>query len=193
MLFGKRFWAGIEDGSVTVAFRRWRRVHVVAGRPYRTAGGIIDVVSVAVVDSASITDADAGRAGYADAAALRADLRGPDELPVYRIDFRRSGRPDPRAELAADGALDEAEVAEIDRRLDRLDRASRHGPWTRTTMRLIAARPATRAADLAAELGRERVPFKIDVRKLKNLGLTESLEIGYRLSARGRAYLDRPT
>lgn len=44
-------------------------------------------------------------------------------------------------------------------------------------------------AGAAAELGRERLPSKADVRKLKMLGLTESLEIGYRLSARGRAYL----
>jgi ribosomal protein S19E (S16A) len=29
------------------------------------------------------------------------------------------------------------------------------------------------------------------VRKLKELGLTESLEVGYRLSPRGRALLDR--
>ncbi len=43
----------------------------------------------------------------------------------------------------------------------------------------------------AGELGRERLPFKADVRKLKRLGLTESLDVGYRLSPRGRAYLDR--
>jgi hypothetical protein len=53
----------------------------------------------------------------------------------------------------------------------------------------IAARPATRAPDLAASLGRETAPFKADVRKLKELGLTESLLVGYRLSPRGRAYL----
>jgi hypothetical protein len=33
------------------------------------------------------------------------------------------------------------------------------------------------------------VLFKADVRKLKELGLTESLEVGYRLSPRGRAVL----
>lgn len=49
---------------------------------------------------------------------------------------------------------------------------------------------AVRAGDPAADLGRERLEFKADVRKLKRLGLTESLEIGYRLSTRGRAYLD---
>jgi len=45
--------------------------------------------------------------------------------------------------------------------------------------------------DLAAAAGRERRLFKTDVRKLKKLGLTESLEVGYRLSPRGRALLTR--
>ncbi|MEJ7721115.1 MAG: hypothetical protein WKF58_12005 [Ilumatobacteraceae bacterium] len=35
----------------------------------------------------------------------------------------------------------------------------------------------------------ETAPFKLDVRKLKNLGLTHSLAVGYELSPRGRAYL----
>ena len=56
---------------------------------------------------------------------------------------------------------------------------------------VIAARPATRAPDLAASFGRDTAPFKIDVRKLKNLGLTLSLPVGYRLSPRGEAYRNR--
>ena len=32
--------------------------------------------------------------------------------------------------------------------------------------------------------------FKVNVRKLKGLGLAESLEVGYRLSPRGRALLE---
>jgi hypothetical protein len=67
--------------------------------------------------------------------------------------------------------------------------AARDGPWTLATLRLIGGRPGVRAADLAAAMGRERQPFKADVRKLKELGLTESLEVGYRLSPRGRALL----
>ncbi|HEU4543497.1 MAG TPA: hypothetical protein VFR23_20360 [Jiangellaceae bacterium] len=189
MRFEKRFWAGIADGSITLTFRRWNRPRVIAGRSYRTAGQIVDVRAVGEVDEASITDADAVAAGYADAAALRADLRGDATRPLYRIEFRCSERPDPRAELAADDDLDETAVAEIERRLDRLDRASRHGLWTRQTLQLIAEHPARRAGDLAEIVGRERAPFKLDVRKLKNLGLTESLEVGYRLSPRGRAYL----
>jgi ribosomal protein S19E (S16A) len=44
---------------------------------------------------------------------------------------------------------------------------------------------------VAPDPGRERHPFKTDVRKLKELGLTESLEVGYRLSPRGQALLER--
>jgi hypothetical protein len=94
--------------------------------------------------------------------------------------------------LAAGEQLGAEQRAELDRRLARLDAASTHGPWTGATLDVIAAKPGVRAADLAAALGRERDPFKADVRKLKNLGLTLSLEVGYRLSARGAAYWRAP-
>jgi hypothetical protein len=189
VLFEARFRDGVQDGSVTVTFRRWKRPQVVTGHRYRTAVGILAVDSVEVVDAAEITDADAGRSGYPSAAAVVADLRGADGLPVYRVGFHAVEGPDPRDELAANPALSDADVADLDRRLTRLDRASSHGPWTRETLAIIAERPAVRAGDLAAALGRERDPFKVDVRKLKNLGLTLSLEVGYRLSPRGAAYL----
>ena len=70
----------------------------------------------------------------------------------------------------------------------RLDRAA-PTPWTDATLRVIAAHPGVVSTVLAAELGMERAPFKLNVRKLKALGLTESLEVGYRLSPRGAAYL----
>ena len=77
------------------------------------------------------------------------------------------------------------------RRLERLDRASRNGPWTRSALAIIDRRPGVRAAELAHELGRETPAFKRDVRKLKELGLTESLPTGYRLSPRARALMRR--
>lgn len=190
MLFQKRFWAGIADGTVTLAFRRWARQQVLPGRPYRTPAGRIEVVAVTVVDPAAIGDDDARAAGHADAASLLADLPGDPANPIYRIEFRPATDADPRAELAAGGDLDPAEVAEITRRLERLDRASSHGAWTRETLRLIEQHPERRAGDLADLAGRERAPFKLDVRKLKNLGLTQSFPVGYRISPRGRAYLD---
>jgi predicted DNA-binding transcriptional regulator YafY len=70
-----------------------------------------------------------------------------------------------------------------------MDRRAFNGAWTRETLRAIRVGPGVRAADLARELGRPRDEFKRDVRKLKNLGLTISLEIGYRLTSRGEALL----
>jgi hypothetical protein len=143
---------------------------------------------VEVVEPSSITDREAAAAGYPDTAALVSDLRGTPDLPLYRIRFHVVDGADPRDELAATADLGPDEVADIAARLARLDKASRHGPWTAATLELIATQPGVRAADLAASVGRETAPFKLDVRKLKGLGLTLSLEVGYRLSPRGEAY-----
>lgn len=189
MLFERRFAKGIADGTQTVTFRRWKRPQAVAGNTYRTAVGRLVVESVAVVGTDTIDDADARRAGYESAAALLADLRGEPGLPVYRVQFHLAEGTDPRDDLASRDHLDPAEVASIRSRLERLDRASASGPWTATTLCLVRENPALRAADLAPRLGMDLLPFKLNVRKLKNLGLTVSLETGYRLSPRGEAYL----
>ncbi|HET6685467.1 MAG TPA: hypothetical protein VFH02_02960 [Jiangellaceae bacterium] len=189
MLFPKRFWPGIADGSVTLTFRRWRRQQVLAGRRYRTPAGIVEVPSVTIASPDEIRDDEARRAGHRDAASVVAELPDRPDSYLFRIEFHAVTEPDPRAALAASADLDEGAIAEITRRLDRLDGASSHGPWTRETLALIRDQPAIRAADLAGLLGRDRASFKIDVRKLKNLGLTESLDVGYRLSLRGRAYV----
>ena len=183
MLFPNRMHAGLRDGSITVTFRHWTRPQAKVGGRYRTGGGDLVVESIEPVQSGAITDDDARRAGAPDAAALRREMRWGDDVAVLRIAFHREAPTVP-----APPSLDDDE---IDRRLDRLDAASPNGAWTRATLDLIARRPAVRAGDLAEQLGRERLPFKADVRKLKRLGLTESLDVGYRLSKRGRAYLDR--
>jgi len=189
MLMPVRFRDGVARGEITLTFRRWKRCQVVAGHRYRTAAGRIEVDKVDVVDAAKISNADARRAGFASRAELLAALRGTDDLPTYRIRFHAVAGPDERDTLAASAGLAAGDIDEITRRLDRLDRASAHGEWTRAVLDAIDRRPAVRAADLAKEFGRETQPFKLDVRKLKNLGLTISLERGYRLSPRGEAYL----
>ena len=189
MLIEKRLHEGIRDGSVTVMFRRWKRRQVTAGNTYRTAAGRIVVDEVTEVAPSRIRSADARAAGYPSVAAAVADLRGTPGDPVFLLRLRPAEDDDPRAALAAAAELSTEDVTAIAERLARLDRASSHGPWTRDTLAIIERRPAVRAGDLAAELGREVLPFKVDVRKLKNLGLTLSLEVGYRLSPRGEAFL----
>lgn len=189
MLFVKAHWAGIAEGSLTVAFRRWRTARVVIGRPYRTGGGRVEVTSIDVVDPSRISQADVARSGHESADEIRAALRGEEDWPVFRIAFRLLDEPDPRIVLAHDGDLSPDDVTDIDRRLTRLDAASRHGAWTTKTLQLIRDHPHVRAPDLAAMAGRETRSFKLDVRKLKNLGLTLSFNPGYSLSPRGEAYL----
>jgi hypothetical protein len=191
VLFSARFREPVARGDVTQTFRRWKRRQVRAGGRYRTNAGYLEVDHVEQVDPATISDAAARAAGFRDAATLRTDLRGDPEAPVFRVVFHPVAERDPRDVLSSSDVLTDDDRAEIGRRLDRLDRTSSHGPWTRAALRTIRDRPGVRAGDLAAAFGRETQPFKLDVRKLKNLGLTLSLEVGYRLSPRGQAYLER--
>jgi hypothetical protein len=209
MLLPVKVADAIREGTASLAFRRWAKPEVRVGSTFLTAAGLIRVEEVAEVDAATITDEDAALAGWPSADRLRAKF--PDEPPAsappspdasaaptaaaprttYRIRLSWAGE-DPRHELRQRPLADE-DVAALDTKLERLDRASSHGPWTIATLELIARKPRVRAPDLAAEQGRERDPFKIDVRKLKNLGLTISHEVGYELSPRGVEYLARTT
>ncbi|EHN08979.1 hypothetical protein PAI11_41960 [Patulibacter medicamentivorans] len=188
MLLQRAILDAIVRGEVSVQFRRWTRPSVKVGTVLRTAVGELEVESLRTVALERITKADARRAGT-----TVEDLQGwlsRREGTVYRIGLRYL-QPDRRVALREDDALDDAAVRELAARLDGIDARSKRGPWTREVLRLIEARPAELAAELAASLGREKLPFKADVRRLKELGLTESLEIGYRLSPRGRAFLER--
>jgi hypothetical protein len=182
MLFPNRMHGGLRDGTITLTFRKWTRLQAKVGGRYRTGGGDLVVETIDRVVGRDVPDADAICAGFADAATMRREFKWDDDDLVYRIAFHREDPTPPAPPPSLDNAAMTA-------RLDRLDRASPVGPWTRATLAVIADRPAVRAGDLADALGRERLPFKADVRKLKRLGLTESLETGYRLSARGTQYL----
>lgn len=188
MLFKRHILDAIGKGEVTLAFRRWTRPTVKQDGTLRTAIGVLAIEAVDPVEPEKIRPAEAKRAGYASLEQLRADFDARKGGEVYRIRFRLEGT-DPRIALRRKRRLTRAEGEEIEARLARMDKASRHGPWTRKYLALIERHPATRAAELAAKAGRETQAFKAEVRRLKELGLTESLETGYRLSPLGQAFL----
>ena len=188
MLIKRAVLDGIVGGRIDLAFRRWRKPTVKPGGTLRTVVGELAVVRVDAISERQVSAADARRAGYASRAELLRELASHREGRLYRIELKLAG-PDPRVGLRARADLDGAELAELVARLARFDAASTHGPWTMETLELIEGKPATLAADIAASIGRTKAPFKADVRKLKELGLTESLDGGYRLSPRGRAFL----
>ncbi len=190
MLIRKSELERIAAGEITVAFRRWRRPTVAAGGTLRTAIGELAIESVDRIREEEIGDADARGAGFTGVESLRAELARRSEGELYRIRFRVKG-PDPRLELRERSELGEEEWREVLLRLDRLDRASRTGPWTQRALEAIDGGEGVHAADLARLVDQKKEAFKVNVRKLKNLGLTESLGTGYRISPRGAAVLAR--
>lgn len=189
VLMRKKVLDRIIAGEVDLAFRRWVRPTVKGGGTLRTQAGMLRIASVTPVDLDDIGDDDARRAGI-ELDELRAFLEAKAEGDVYRVELG-GFVPDPRIALREDTALSDEEFAAVLTRLDRLDASSRHGPWTRQVLALLAERPNVRAQDLAESLGLEKTVFKNDVTKLKTLGLTISHSPGYELSPRGWAVLNR--
>lgn len=189
MLIRRAILDGVVAGEIDLAFRRWDRPSVKVGTRQRTAVGIIEITAMEVIDLANITDEEAVRAGAASAAEIRAWL-GARTGSVYRISLIYAGT-DPRVALRKAEITTDEDQSKLAAQLARFDGTGRRGPWTVAVLRAIGDAPGTPAADLALRFGREKRLFKTDVRKLKELGLTESLRPGYRLSPRGRSFLKR--
>lgn len=204
MLLPARIAQGVRDGSVTLAFRRWEQPRVKTGGTQLTSAGIVRFDAVEeVLDPIGLTDDDARAAGFPDAASLRSVLTPRETLPgsrgpgpragkggdhIYRVRLSWVGE-DPRIALR-EQRPDAAELARISAAVAVLDAGRRTGPWTRPILEWIGDHEGVISTELAALLGREVLPMKADIRRLKALGLTESLRVGYRLSPRGRAYLE---
>ena len=189
MLLKQETLSGIESGSITVAFRRWRRPTVKAGGTLLTSIGQLAVETVEVVNLEEITEKEAAAAGFSSLASLQSQLLQRADGDFYRVRLSLAG-PDPRIALR-ETIPDGVEVDGILGRLSRLDSRGGSGPWTRRVLTLVGERSGERAAGLAQDCRMDKARFKAKIRKLKALGLTESLKVGYRLSPRGEAVLGR--
>ncbi|WP_202946698.1 hypothetical protein [Allomesorhizobium alhagi] len=179
---------GIRNGRITLAFRRWRKPTVHAGGTLRTPAGVLAFDDVREIAESEITNDDAKAAGFENRETLIADLRSRTDGATYRIAFHLAGG-DPRAALREIEDLASEDVAELESALAKLDRSRGHSPWTIMCLRLVGEAEGRPAGELAERLGFEKQVLKRKIRQLKELGLTESLQVGYRLSKRGRALL----
>lgn len=188
MLFKTITHEPIRRGEITLTVRRWRAPQAKVGGQYRLhTGGAVEVTSLEVVEESALTEADARASGFKSLAAMARWLQKQDG-DLYRVGLRYIGElPDPRAALAEQTELSPEEVRELRARLDRMD--GDH-PWTRDVLWLIEDNEGVRAGDLAPAVGMEMARFKTNVRRLKSLGLTQSLGTGYRVSPRGSAFLE---
>jgi len=189
MLLKHTVLQAIRAGDIDTVFRRWKRPTVKAGGQLRTAVGVIAIETIDSVAQSALRVADAKRAGFESKAALIKAL-STREGTIYRIQVKHAGE-DPRVALRAKKIRSAADLEQLEARLARFDKASKDGPWTHQYLELIRDNPEVRAVDIAESIGLVKKPFKLRVRKLKELGLTESLEKGYRLSPRGQSFLQR--
>jgi len=189
MLFDTRTLNGLAAGTVTTALRRWDVARVQEGSTTRTAVGIVEVTSVDTIDETDIDETLAHSAGFKDARDATRWVRRKGSGTVHVLGLRLVGA-DPRVALREETNLDDDARAEIAEALGRLDAAARE-PWTSDLMAAIEAGEGTAAAVLAEQLSTTKDQLKRRVRRLKDLGLTESLEVGYRLSPRGLIWLAR--
>ena len=191
LLFKKVYWEGLTSGAITLTFRRWQKPHVKKGGRYRCHPiGVLQVDDVTIVSARSITEEDATRAGFVSRDSLFGYLAelGPfdDDTEVYRVELHHGGDGD-RVDVALDDVLSADDVVMLRGKLAKMDGKK---PWTMQTFALIEESPRIAASKLAAKVGRQTAPFKADVVKLKKLGLTQSFEVGYEVSPRGRAFLE---
>jgi hypothetical protein len=183
MLFRHDILKGIAEGRVTLAFRRWRRAPPADGSSLRSPVGVLRLERVTVVDEGDISPEDVRRTGMT-VDELRASIAGDGAL--LRIELRLAGD-DPRIALR-ERLPEHSELETIVARLARMDSAG-SAAWTIRYLQLIADQSGIVSHALARQVSVDVVRFKRRVRQLKELGLTESLEVGYRLSPRGRAVL----
>ena len=178
---------GIKSGTISLAFRRWEKSNVKKGSTLKTAVGVINVLDVEPVDEASITVRDAASAGYDDVAVLLRDL-SKRTGSIFKIKVKYLSE-DPRLELRERTQVSDDDLQKIKVKLERLDKT--RGPWVLRVLRLIKQYPERRAGDLADIMQMDKLDFKLNVRKLKNLGLTVSHEIGYSISPLGDIVMDK--
>ncbi|NKC01190.1 MAG: hypothetical protein GKR90_22205 [Pseudomonadales bacterium] len=182
MLFKKDQKIAIRDGRQTLTFRRWASPQAKIGGQYNIPPfGAIEVIAIAEISLNDISTREAQRAGYEDLAEANTRLKD-DGKTLYRIEIKFLG--------TAPVKIPDRSTPQPDAMSEILAKLDRWASWSYKTLAMIHADPGTRAGDLAPNVNQDTPTFKRNVRKLKALGLTISLETGYQLSDRGIAALD---
>lgn len=190
MLFKQHHLREIENGNVTLAFRKWKRPAVKQGSIVKTSVGQIEIVAIEEIHEKEITTQDARKAGFRSLEELLKQLESAEQGNIFRIRVAFHS-PDPRIPLRNQTEITSEDYKAVKAKLERLDKYSKEGPWTHMTLIAIQENPNLRAADLATHLSKEKNWLKINIRKLKNLGLTISKDPGYEISPLGKAYLSK--
>lgn len=189
MLFKQKVLEGLKSGNISLAFRKWERASVKKGTVIKTAIGLIAVIDVEEIHQRELLLEDAVSAGYEQLEPLIKELNK-NNGKLYKISITYAGE-DPRIPLREKVDLSGKEFAILKKQVERLDQYSRNGHWTIKVLQTIKENPRLRAVDLALKTGKSKEWLKLNIRKLKNLGLTISHDTGYTLSPLGEFFLSK--
>ncbi|MBK1897040.1 hypothetical protein [Chryseobacterium paridis] len=190
MLFKEVHLEGIKSGEITLAFRHWQKVSVNSGSLLHTSIGLVKIHNVESIDENDITDEDALNAGFTDRKRLIESLKNNKAGTLFKITVGYHSE-DPRIKLREQSELSKQQFEDLTKKLERLDQFSRQGAWTNSVLRAIKENPHFHAIGIADLTGFEKDWLKLNIRKLKNLGLTISHQVGYELSPLGHEYLKK--
>src|SRR5690606_9467460 len=135
---------GIQNGTISLAFRQWKKQSIREGTLLHTSIGLIKILNVEVVNDDDITKDDAANAGYESKAELLQSFRKVEDGKINRISVQFHA-PDPRIELREKIHLTDTEYEEIQKKLNRLDTHSNFGDWTKIILTAIHNNPKKRA------------------------------------------------
>lgn len=184
MLFKQQYLEGIKAGEISLAFRKWQKSSVKQGSLIHTSIGLIIIQKIDQIKADQITDKQARLAGFSDKNQLLESFPAKDGI-IFKISLRYHSE-DPRIALREQTDLSEEQFIKLKNKLEKLDKHSRKGPWTNKILLAIKEHPNLHAVGISALTGFEKEWLKLNIRKLKNAGLTISHTVGYELSPLGK-------
>lgn len=190
MLFKEVHLQGIKSGKITLAFRNWQKASVKTGSLLHTSIGLVKIHNIETVNENDITDEDALNAGFIDKKDLQKSFKNNSIGILFKIKVSYHST-DPRIKLREQSELSEQQFTDLTKKLERMDQFSKHGSWTKSVLCTIKENPKLHAIGIANLTGFEKEWLKLNIRKLKNLGLTISHLVGYELSPLGNEYLKK--
>ena len=155
MLFKEIHLQGIKTGKVKLAFRKWQKPSVKIGTRMHTSIGLVEVKSIEAIEETDVTDTDAIHAGFANKEHLLKSFSKNSNGVIYRIKISYYSE-DPRISLREHTTLSEQELNDMMKKLQRLDKHSKKGDWTRKVLLTIKDNPNLHAIGIANLTGFEK-------------------------------------
>lgn len=190
MLFKEVHLNGIKSGKITLAFRKWQKVSVKCGSLLHTSVGLIEIGKIENISENCITEQHVIQAVFTDKQQLLKSFTHNSTGTIFKISVSYHSA-DPRVKLREQTELSEKVFTDLKKKLERLDNYSKKEHWTDKVLSTINDNPNLHAKGIAELTGFEKEWLKLNIRKLKNLGLTISRNVGYELSPLGSEYLNK--